>query len=53
MKNRVKCIPWIAHEEAMWLKDRTIRRLTRSTVIMGVICVASNVAWMLRHFEKG
>ena len=51
--DKSKCIPWIAHEEAMWLKDRTIRRLTSGAVLMGIICVASNIAWMIHHLEKG
>jgi hypothetical protein len=52
MENRVKCIPWIAHEEAMWLKDRVIKKWTAGTILMGVACVISNIVWMLKS-EKG
>ena len=51
--HKFKCIPFIAHEEAMWLKDRTIKRLTRGILAVTVVCIISNVAWLHRLFEKG
>jgi hypothetical protein len=51
--SKFKCIPWIAHEEAMWLKDRVIKRLIRGIAAIGVACVISNVVWIYKLYEKG
>lgn len=48
--DKLKCIPFVAHEAAMERKDRTIKRL------IGVIlatCVICNGAWIYAWMQKG
>ena len=48
-----KSIPFIAHEEAMWLKDRAIKRLTRGVIAMSIVCISTNAVWLYRLHKKG
>lgn len=46
MMDEQKLIPWVAHESTVAMMERTIRRLWITAILLIVLLVATNGAWL-------